>query len=801
MTIHKADQEIAQNLANTSDLKNDMKNVIIKNIDEVIQKGLPVNKPGQPVKSTQHEALDMSGLKKLMEGKVVTLTGRPPRPVEKKDIVDFLTKEVGVSQISEKLSSATKVLVYSRQQPTDLREKAEKLSIPVIPYEALGLNESNFPEAFSRGEKEPGQFDLRMKDQKASVETELKKTDDGQDVEKHLSYLAGECELEQGQDLGEGKSFTAPQSENATPSIQVPQNEEGKIAMEDADLKAKLAYLAAEDVPENQGQDLGEGGLEKPKTENATPSVKIPQAEGKTASLDDSEVDELNKLFDMIHFSSEKEADHGKSDFDPSNPEPGFDPSKGSKTASQYPLDEFLREHSIFLTLKYSPQKDEWSFVLQGPDAQSTATESGHPSLEDALHFVEENLKKIDPSYQGTASLKTASAVDPQALESSLKAAGVSEITIKFNEGSWNINALAPNGISLKDTYGNLQAGIDHLTNFAKKLSPTSAPQAAQKQAANETPSVKIPQNEEGKTAKDLSTLKSMLQGKIVVLTGIPPRPLQKKEVAEYLINKVGVKAVEPAFTARTQVVIYNKEQDTSKRQKAEAAGLTTMAYEELEMHDPNSTLPYHREKKSIDATAGAMKDLYLQLLEKGFSKEQLSKYMEDLAKNPNAPEPQPKKTAGIMDEINKKKQQLQSPQPQNPQAPSKPMDPALPDLASYVDPSEISKIQKELPKIKEYILSGQLHHDMDIAQPSMVSNGQYHPANMYMMVVKKLFPGQQYNSGVGRYLQLLFGSEDQTHWNWLDNKKMDNYFESFLFPRLDKVSQAQTPFTPTDPK
>lgn len=78
-------------------------------------------------------------------------------------------------------------------------------------------------------------------------------------------------------------------------------------------------------------------------------------------------------------------------------------------------------------------------------------------------------------------------------------------------------------------------------------------------------------------TAADLS----VLSGKVIVLTGKPPAPLQKKHVADMLLSQYHAAACEPIFTKRTQVVIYEpREVDTAKLAKAKAAGLLVLPYE-----------------------------------------------------------------------------------------------------------------------------------------------------------------------------------------------------------------------------
>lgn len=68
------------------------------------------------------------------------------------------------------------------------------------------------------------------------------------------------------------------------------------------------------------------------------------------------------------------------------------------------------------------------------------------------------------------------------------------------------------------------------------------------------------------------------LRGKVVVLTGKPPQGYQKAAIKTMLESKFGA-TVEPAFTQRTQVVVYNPEQDTVKAQKARDYGITLIPY------------------------------------------------------------------------------------------------------------------------------------------------------------------------------------------------------------------------------
>jgi len=75
------------------------------------------------------------------------------------------------------------------------------------------------------------------------------------------------------------------------------------------------------------------------------------------------------------------------------------------------------------------------------------------------------------------------------------------------------------------------------------------------------------------------------LKGEIVVMTGRPPKGYQKKDVASILKKKHGVKSVEPRFTKRTSVVIYNEDQlETKKLKAAEKAGLKVLPYKDLEL-------------------------------------------------------------------------------------------------------------------------------------------------------------------------------------------------------------------------
>lgn len=94
---------------------------------------------------------------------------------------------------------------------------------------------------------------------------------------------------------------------------------------------------------------------------------------------------------------------------------------------------------------------------------------------------------------------------------------------------------------------------------------------------ANDTPDV---ENDRG-----LRVLVDAAQliGKSVVLTGKPPAPFHKKDIAERLLSQYKVKAVEPEFTSRTQVVVYSRLQtDTLKLKKALAAGLTILPYDNI---------------------------------------------------------------------------------------------------------------------------------------------------------------------------------------------------------------------------
>ena len=70
------------------------------------------------------------------------------------------------------------------------------------------------------------------------------------------------------------------------------------------------------------------------------------------------------------------------------------------------------------------------------------------------------------------------------------------------------------------------------------------------------------------------------LRGKVVVLTGKPPQGYQKAWFAD-AIKKLGG-TTEPNFTSRTQVVVYNPEQDTAKAQKARDYGITLIPYSQL---------------------------------------------------------------------------------------------------------------------------------------------------------------------------------------------------------------------------
>lgn len=67
------------------------------------------------------------------------------------------------------------------------------------------------------------------------------------------------------------------------------------------------------------------------------------------------------------------------------------------------------------------------------------------------------------------------------------------------------------------------------------------------------------------------------LRGKTVVLTGKPPQGYQKAWFATKL-QQLGA-TVEPNFTQRTQVVVYNPDQDTAKANKARDYGITLIPY------------------------------------------------------------------------------------------------------------------------------------------------------------------------------------------------------------------------------
>lgn len=69
------------------------------------------------------------------------------------------------------------------------------------------------------------------------------------------------------------------------------------------------------------------------------------------------------------------------------------------------------------------------------------------------------------------------------------------------------------------------------------------------------------------------------LNGKVVVLTGKPPKGYNKADIAK-ILNGLGA-TVESSFTARTQVVMFSTEQtDTTKFQKAKSMGVATIPYE-----------------------------------------------------------------------------------------------------------------------------------------------------------------------------------------------------------------------------
>lgn len=83
-------------------------------------------------------------------------------------------------------------------------------------------------------------------------------------------------------------------------------------------------------------------------------------------------------------------------------------------------------------------------------------------------------------------------------------------------------------------------------------------------------------------TAEASPELLKKLKGRVIVLTGKPPKGYQKESISNLLLMAYGVAAVEPIFTRRTQVVLFNPEQDTAKARKAQAAGLTIIPYTEL---------------------------------------------------------------------------------------------------------------------------------------------------------------------------------------------------------------------------
>jgi hypothetical protein len=69
------------------------------------------------------------------------------------------------------------------------------------------------------------------------------------------------------------------------------------------------------------------------------------------------------------------------------------------------------------------------------------------------------------------------------------------------------------------------------------------------------------------------------VKGKVCVLTGEPPKPWKKADIAAFLTKECHAAAVEPNFTKRTQVVVFAAHESTAKLQKARAAGLALMEY------------------------------------------------------------------------------------------------------------------------------------------------------------------------------------------------------------------------------
>lgn len=75
------------------------------------------------------------------------------------------------------------------------------------------------------------------------------------------------------------------------------------------------------------------------------------------------------------------------------------------------------------------------------------------------------------------------------------------------------------------------------------------------------------------------------IKGETVVMTGNPPKGYKKKDIAKILKDRHGVKAVEPRFTARTTIVIYNEDQlETKKLKAALKSGLRVLPYKQLEL-------------------------------------------------------------------------------------------------------------------------------------------------------------------------------------------------------------------------
>ena len=73
----------------------------------------------------------------------------------------------------------------------------------------------------------------------------------------------------------------------------------------------------------------------------------------------------------------------------------------------------------------------------------------------------------------------------------------------------------------------------------------------------------------------------AQLKNQVVVLTGAPPKPFQKKHIADLLMSDFGVKDVKPIFSRQTTCVVYDETRpsETSKLKKAKAAGLLLVPY------------------------------------------------------------------------------------------------------------------------------------------------------------------------------------------------------------------------------